>query len=104
MARSRSPSRMTEAQLHAHPDWQIVKELDIPPVRGGMLAAPLCGRDGSDLGVIYLTDRFSGDFTADDERLLSARALTTLPDAGHTLLHAWYVAGWLHLLKERAPR
>src|SRR5689334_25164565 len=35
-----------------------------------MLAAPLCGRDGNNLGVIYLCDRYEGDFTNDDEAIL----------------------------------
>src|SRR6185369_8685858 len=39
----------------------------IPPIRGGMLAAPLNGRDGGRLGVIYLCDRGDGPFSADDE-------------------------------------
>ena len=40
------------------------------PVTGGMLAAPLTGRDGTNLGVIYLSDRYEGDFTHDDEAML----------------------------------
>jgi signal transduction histidine kinase/ActR/RegA family two-component response regulator len=35
-----------------------------------MLAAPLTGRDGSNLGVIYLADRYEDDFTNDDEAIL----------------------------------
>ena len=70
VAQSRSATRMTTAELHAHPDWEIVRQLDIPPIRGGMLAAPLTGRDGTNLGVIYLSDRYDGDFTSDDEAVL----------------------------------
>src|SRR4051794_12091613 len=65
---------MTAAELHDHPDWEIVRDLvrrsEIPPVEGGMLAAPLCGRDGNNLGVIYLCDRYEGDFSNDDEAIL----------------------------------
>src|SRR5688572_26033268 len=71
VAQSRTATRMTSCELHAHPDWEIVRQLDIPPINGGMLAAPLCGRDGTNLGVIYLSDRFDdGDFSGDDEAVL----------------------------------
>src|SRR3954463_16621237 len=58
VAQSRTPTRMTEAELHDHPDWANGRSVDLPPVRGGMLAAPLSGRDGTNLGVVYLSDRF----------------------------------------------
>src|SRR5258706_2396980 len=67
--RSYTASRMSETELHDHPDWEIVRKVRIPPVRGGMLAAPLTGRDGTRLGVIYLCDRGDGPFSADDESI-----------------------------------
>jgi CheY-like chemotaxis protein len=67
--RSYTATRMTETELHDHPDWEIVRKVRIPPIRGGMLAAPLTGRDGTRLGVIYLCDRGDGPFTADDESI-----------------------------------
>lgn len=67
--RSYTATRMTEAELLDHPDWEIVRKIRIPPIRGGMLAAPLTGRDGTRLGVIYLCDRGDGPFTADDESI-----------------------------------
>ncbi|HEV2296228.1 MAG TPA: response regulator [Tepidisphaeraceae bacterium] len=71
VAQSRTATRLTTDQLHAHADWEIVRRLDIPPIRGGMLAAPLTGRDGTNLGVIYLSDRCDGrDFSSDDEAVL----------------------------------
>ena len=71
VARSRTATRMTEAELHEHVDWTVVKASNIPPIRGGMLAAPLTGRDGNNLGVIYLSDRNEGDFfTGADEAVL----------------------------------
>ena len=71
VARSRTATRMTEAELHDHADWLIVRDADIPPIRGGMLAAPLTGRDGNPLGVIYLSDRLEGSyFTGADEAVL----------------------------------
>jgi signal transduction histidine kinase len=67
--RSYTATRMTETELLDHPDWEIVRKVRIPPIRGGMLAAPLTGRDGTRLGVIYLCDRGDGPFTADDESI-----------------------------------
>ena len=40
-----------------------------PPLRG-LLAVPLFGRDGRVIGVIQLSDRIEGEFTADDEAIL----------------------------------
>src|SRR5688572_24744735 len=65
--RSRAVVRLSEHELMDHPDWGIVKHVRIPPIKGGMLAAPLIGRGGSHLGVIYLCDRGDGPFSADDE-------------------------------------
>ncbi|MFA9480360.1 response regulator [Phycisphaerales bacterium AB-hyl4] len=70
VARSGAATRMTEAQLHQHPDWEIVSKLDMPPMCGGMLAAPFTGHDGRNLGVIYLADAYEGQFTSEDEAIL----------------------------------
>src|SRR5688572_26565607 len=67
--RSRAVVRLSEHELMDHPDWGIVKHVRIPPIKGGMLAAPLIGRGGSHLGVIYLCDRGDGPFSADDEMI-----------------------------------
>src|SRR4051812_39013407 len=67
--RSYTATRMSESELLDHPDWEIVSKVRIPPIRGGMLAAPLTGRDGTRLGVVYLCDRGDGPFTADDESI-----------------------------------
>src|SRR5688500_7247067 len=70
--RSYTATRLSEAELLEHPDWELVQRVRVPPVRGGILAAPLTGRDGKRLGVIYVCDR-GGDgasgFTADDESI-----------------------------------
>src|SRR3954447_22302692 len=47
--RSYTATRLTEPELLGPPDWEIVRKLRIPPIRGGMLAAPLTGRDGARL-------------------------------------------------------
>ncbi len=123
---SRPATRMTEAELSQHPDWAIVGSTDIPPIRGGILAAPLTGRDGSTLGLIYLSDRYEGDFTDDDEAVLVQLAqmgsialentlyaherhvnqvkdefLATLSHELRTPLNA--ILGWTQLLKIESP-
>lgn len=70
VATGRTAARLTEAELRDHPDWEAVRNADIPPIHGGMLAAPLLRREGgANLGVIYLADRYEGDFTHDDEAI-----------------------------------
>ena len=70
-AQSRTATRLTEDELRDHADWLIVRDAEIPPIKGGMLAAPLTGRDGNNLGVIYLSDRIEGAFfTAADEAVI----------------------------------
>lgn len=71
VAQSRHATRLSIDELHSHPDWEIVRSLDIPPIIGGILAAPFTGRDGNNLGILYLTDRNDGEaFTDDDEAVL----------------------------------
>jgi signal transduction histidine kinase/DNA-binding response OmpR family regulator len=67
---NRSVMRMSDAEIRRHPGWVSLSGLEIPPIHGGILAAPLSGRDGEPLGVIYLSDRDDGDFSADDEAVL----------------------------------
>jgi GAF domain-containing protein len=40
----------------------------------GWLAAPIVGSDGTVWGLIQLSDRYSGEFTADDEAVLTGLA------------------------------
>nr|WP_242035602.1 MULTISPECIES: ATP-binding protein [unclassified Leptolyngbya] len=64
--------RMTQAELEAHPHWNNFGPSGAkhPPMRGGWLAAPLVGRDGQNIGLIQLSDRFEGEFTETDETIL----------------------------------
>jgi serine phosphatase RsbU (regulator of sigma subunit) len=65
------PVRMTQAELEAHPRWRGFGEHapEHPPMRG-WLAAPLIGPHGALLGLIQVSDRRAGDFTAEDEAVL----------------------------------
>jgi signal transduction histidine kinase/CheY-like chemotaxis protein len=68
VARVRSATRLTEQQLDA--DWKAVSETGIPSIRGEILAAPLTGRNGTNFGLVYLSDRYTGEFTQSDEAIL----------------------------------
>lgn len=65
------PMRMTQEELEAHPRWRgFGTEADRHPPMRGWLAAPLIGRDGRNLGLIQLSDKYEGEFTAEDETVL----------------------------------
>ncbi|MBU7582471.1 MAG: response regulator [Nostoc sp. TH1S01] len=65
------PMRMTQAQLERHPQWRgFGKEAKNHPPLRGWLAAPLMGRDGHNMGLIQLSDKYEGEFTAADEAIL----------------------------------
>src|SRR4051812_36919807 len=125
--RSYTATRMSESELLDHPDWEIVSKVRIPPIRGGMLAAPLTGRDGTRLGVVYLCDRGDGPFSADDESIAVQLAqmasiaientlfaeereanrikdefLSTLSHELRTPLNA--IVGWTQLLQMEKPQ
>jgi len=65
------PMRMTQAELEAHPRWRgFGKEAKNHPPMRGWLAAPLVGRDGQNIGLIQLSDKYEGDFTETDEAVV----------------------------------
>jgi PAS domain S-box-containing protein len=65
------PMRMTQAELETHPHWQgFGKQAKNHPPMRGWLAAPLVGRDGQNIGLIQLSDKCAGEFTAADEAIL----------------------------------
>ncbi|KFE68653.1 PAS domain-containing protein [Hyalangium minutum] len=68
---SNQPARMTQAELEAHPRWHGfgAHKGKHPPMRG-WLAVPMVDRNGRNLGLIQLSDRYEGDFTAEDEAIL----------------------------------
>lgn len=65
------PMRLTQAELEAHPRWRAFGSsvAEHPPIRG-WLAAPLIARDGTNRGLIQLSDKFEGDFDASDTAIL----------------------------------
>jgi PAS domain S-box-containing protein len=71
VCRANRVARMTQAELEAHPAWRGfgAQEAAHPPMRG-WLAVPMVGRNGRNLGLIQLSDRNEGEFTAEDEAVL----------------------------------
>jgi len=65
------PMRLTQSELEAHPAWRAFGKhaAEHPPMRG-WLAAPLVSRDGQNLGLVQLSDRYEGEFTEQDEAIL----------------------------------
>jgi GAF domain-containing protein len=61
--------RLTQAELEAHPHWKNfgTEAGKHPPMRGWM-AVPITDRAGTVWGLLQLSDRYEGEFTAEDER------------------------------------
>lgn len=71
VVRTRRPLRLDHNQLLRHPAWRghAANAAGHPPLRN-LLAAPICARDGRCFGVVMLSDRIDGEFTAEDEAVL----------------------------------
>ncbi|MEG3924102.1 MULTISPECIES: response regulator [unclassified Microcoleus] len=71
VCQQQQPMRMTQSELEAHPAWRELGKAagKRPPMRG-WLAVPLTGRDGRNLGLIQLSDKYEGEFAEDDETIL----------------------------------
>jgi signal transduction histidine kinase len=63
--------RMTDEELKRHPAWSAVgaESGRHPPMRG-WLAAPLVASDGTNLGILQLSDKLAGEFDEGDEAIL----------------------------------
>jgi len=71
VCRDNRPMRLTQAQLEVHPAYdKLDREAGRLPALRGWMAAPLVGRDGGNLGLIQLSDKYIGDFTEADESTL----------------------------------
>ncbi|MBD2464454.1 GAF domain-containing protein [Oscillatoria sp. FACHB-1407] len=69
LLRHNQPVRMTQAELEAHPEWKgFGGEAGKHPPMRGWLAAPIIGRDGTNWGLLQLSDKYEGDFTEEDEK------------------------------------
>lgn len=75
VCRANRPMRMTQAELERHPSWKGggAHAASHPPMRG-WLAVPLVGHDGKNLGLIQASDKYAGEFTQQDEAILTQLA------------------------------
>lgn len=65
------PMRLTQEALERHPAWRNFSgHAGQHPPLYGWLAVPLIGRDGRNLGLVQLSERYKGDFTESDEAIL----------------------------------
>lgn len=68
LLRHNQPVRMTQSELEAHPEWKgFGTEAGKHPPMNGWLAAPIVGRDGTNWGLLQLSDKYEGEFTEADE-------------------------------------
>jgi signal transduction histidine kinase len=77
IAQTPSTTRLSDVELHEHPDWEVIRHLGTPAVQGGLLAAPLTDSAGKNLGLILLFDGAAAQFSSDDEALLMQLAQIT---------------------------
>ncbi|MFN3651730.1 MAG: PAS domain S-box protein [Armatimonadota bacterium] len=71
VCRLNQPMRLTQEELVRHPQWRgFGKWADQHPPMRGWLAVPLTSRDGRNIGLIQLSDRYEGEFTEEDEAVL----------------------------------
>ena len=71
VTRENRPLRLTGAQLAEHPEWRGLRDAPGHPPLPDYLAAPLVGRDGSNLGILQLSHRLDdAPFTAEDEAVV----------------------------------
>lgn len=62
------PMRMTQSELEAHPRWRgFGTQQHAHPAMRGWLAVPLTGRDGRNMGLLQLSDKYEGEFSLQDE-------------------------------------
>ena len=75
--RSNRPVRLTQADLEGHSAWAgSGQRADDHPLMWGYLAAPLVGREGRNIGLIQLSDKYKGEFSEEDESVLVQLAQT----------------------------
>ncbi|HYW56146.1 MAG TPA: PAS domain S-box protein [Polaromonas sp.] len=62
------PMRLTQAELETHPRWRRAgPDESVNRAMRGWLAVPLTGRDGRNIGLLQLSDKYEGEFSLQDE-------------------------------------
>jgi GAF domain-containing protein len=75
LLRHNHPVRLTQAELEAHPEWWgFGREASKHPPMRGWLAVPLADRENVNWGLLQLSDKYEGEFTAEDEKQVIAFA------------------------------
>ena len=71
VCRTNQAMRLSQRDLEAHPAWKAFggEARAHPPMRG-WLAVPLIDRKGRNIGLIQVSDKCAGDFSAEDEAIL----------------------------------
>lgn len=65
---SNHPMRLTQTELEAHPRWTgFGNDAGTEAPMRGWLAVPLTGRNGENIGLLQLSDKYEGDFTLQDQ-------------------------------------
>ena len=78
VTRENRPLRLTGAQLAEHPEFRGLRDAPGHPPLPDYLAAPLVGRDGTNLGILQLSHRVDEQpFSAEDEAVLVQLAQMT---------------------------
>ncbi|MBC7923386.1 MAG: GAF domain-containing protein [Ferruginibacter sp.] len=69
LLKNNQPIRLTQAELEAHSEWKAfgTENGKHPPMRGWM-AAPIKDSQGTNWGLLQLSDKYDGEFTEADEK------------------------------------
>lgn len=81
--------RLDRSTFRTHPDWQrkFSKLIGSQRPTSGILAAPFVGQDDRNIGIILLLEKLRGDFTADDEAMLTQLAYMAATAIENARLH-----------------
>ena len=68
ICQNNQPLCLTQAELQSHPYWRGFGRhaQQHPPIRG-WLAVPLVDKEGNNLGLLQLSDKYCGEFDEDDQ-------------------------------------
>ena len=72
LVKERDTIRLTEAEFRSHPAWSRIPIKHVP--MRGLLAARLWDKDGETKGIMMVSDREEGEFSEEDEVLLTELA------------------------------
>jgi len=75
ICRTNQAMRLTQKELEAHPRWKAFgnQARAHPPMRG-WLVVPLIDRTGKNIGLIQASDKMQGEFSEEDEAILTQLA------------------------------